>query len=147
MPLLKLRVSTRINQDAQALSKWEIYDGFVKVDLPGAGNGRLPIDELGDACDVSKRSVGKLDVGAFQSTGKLFVRQVVSGHTHGEVVAEVPRVMANAAPPYSDLPQECVGVGLGRMCGSALISAPDMTQSLGRSFLPRWSTGTAHCRN
>jgi hypothetical protein len=46
------------NQDAQALSKGENYDDFVKVDLPGAVNGWLPIDQLGDACGVAKRSVG-----------------------------------------------------------------------------------------
>jgi hypothetical protein len=45
------------NQNAEALSRGENYDGLVKVELPG--DGWLPIEQLGEACQVAKRSVGK----------------------------------------------------------------------------------------
>jgi hypothetical protein len=57
------------------------------VELPG--DGWLPIKQLGEACQVAKRSVGKLHVLAFKTTSKIFVYQVASGYTHAEVVAEV----------------------------------------------------------
>jgi hypothetical protein len=43
------------NQDAEALLKDEYYDDLVKVELPGGH--WLPIDQLGDACSIAKRTV------------------------------------------------------------------------------------------
>jgi hypothetical protein len=119
------------NQDARALSKGENYDGFVKVDLPGGH--WLPIDQLGDACSIAKRTVGKLNVVAFQTTGEVFVRQLASGDTHGGVVVEVIRVISTAVDPFSRPPQVFVASAMGGLYGGFhLITAPDVTvQSFG----------------
>jgi hypothetical protein len=117
-------------QNAEALSKKENFDGLVEVDI--SGGEFLPIDDLGDACSVAKRSVGNLKVVAFLETGKVFVRQVASGYTNGEAVAEVVGEFGNASLAFSDPPQEFIRTGTGGMYGSTYISAPDLTvRSLG----------------
>jgi hypothetical protein len=63
------------------------------------------------------------------------VRQVASGNTQGEAVAEVVGAIGNAVLPYSDPPQEFVSAGTGGIYGRKynLVSAPDVTvRSLGR---------------
>ena len=117
------------NQDAEASSKGENYDEFVKVELPA----ELSFDQLGDACCIAKRSMGKLKVVAFQTTGEVFVRHVASGYTHGEAAVDVIREISNAALPFQEPPQEFVGVGSDGMYGTHIIYAPDVTvRSLGR---------------
>jgi hypothetical protein len=44
------------------------------VELPG--DGWLPIKQLGEACQVAKRSVGKLHVLAFKTTSEIFAYQL-----------------------------------------------------------------------
>ena len=113
------------------VAKGENNDGFVEVEIPGGT--WLPIDQLGDACSIAKRSVGKLEVVSFQSTGQVFVRQVASGYTHGLVVSQVNGEMGNATLPYSCRPHRFIGVGIAGLYGTHIISAPDVTvQSLGQ---------------
>jgi hypothetical protein len=66
---------------------------LVDVDIPGGES--IPIDELGDASSVAKRSVGKLNVVDFLETGKVFVRQQVA-----KVVGEVFGEIHNAVLPF-----------------------------------------------
>jgi hypothetical protein len=94
------------NQNAEALSKGEYHNGLVKVELPG--DGWLPIKQLGGACQVAKRSVGKLRVLAFKTTSEIFVRQVASGYIHAEAVAEVLGEIHTAVLPYSRQPERFV---------------------------------------
>jgi hypothetical protein len=119
-------------QDKKALLKGDYYDELVRVER---GGHWLPtIDQLGDACNIAQRSVGKLKVLAFPNTGQVFLRQVASGHTHGEVVAEVVREFSNAALAYSYPPQAFVSTGTDGIYGSNIFSAPDLTvRSLGRA--------------
>jgi hypothetical protein len=82
--------------------------------------------------------VGKLRVDAFHAAGeafyKVFVRQVVSGHTKGEAVAELCRSVANAVLPFSRRAPRYAAVGTDGLYGGAHISAPDVTvQSLERT--------------
>jgi hypothetical protein len=69
-------------QNAEALSNMENFDGLVEVVIPDGEY--LSIDQLGEACSDAKRSTGKLKVVAFLKTGKVFVHQVASGYTHTE---------------------------------------------------------------
>jgi hypothetical protein len=119
-------------QDKKALLKGDYYDELVRVER---GGHWLPtIDQLGDACNIAQRSVGKLKVLAFPNTGQVFLRQVASGHTHGEVVAEVVREFSNAALAYSYPPQAFVSTGTDGIYGSNIFSVPDLTvRSLGRA--------------
>lgn len=47
------------NLDVEAFSNGENYDDYVKVDLSAVGEC-LRVDDLGDACSIAKRTVGKL---------------------------------------------------------------------------------------
>jgi len=57
------------------------------------------------SCSIAQRTVrNKLKVVALLETGKVFLRQVASGHTHGDAVAEVVGEFQNASLAYSDPP-------------------------------------------
>jgi hypothetical protein len=114
------------NKDAEARLKGEYYDDFVQVEVPGGGHW-LPIDQLGDACSIAKRTVGKLKVVAFVETGKVFVRQVASCYMLGEAVGEVVGEIGNALLPFQSRPQRFVLAGTGGLYGSDMITAPDVT--------------------
>jgi hypothetical protein len=102
------------------------------VELPG--DGWLPIKQLGEACQVAKRSVGKLHVLAFKTTSEIFVYQVASGYTHAEAVAEVLGEIHSAVLPYSRQPERFVATGTDGLYGNAFISAPDVTvRSVGQA--------------
>lgn len=110
-------------QDAEAYSEGNYYDDYVKAEFPKW----LSVGQLGEACDIAERTVGKLKVEAFGKTSEFFVRQVASGYTHGEAVGEVLGQISGAAHAYSRLPQRFVRVGTDALYGSELISAPDVT--------------------
>jgi hypothetical protein len=62
------------------------------------------------------------------------VRQVASGHTNGEAVAELCRSVANAVLPFSRRAPRYAAVGTDGLYGGAHIFAADVTvQSLGKT--------------
>jgi hypothetical protein len=93
-------------RDAQTRSSNVHFDESVQAELSQhLGNFLIDIELLGQACEVAKGRVGKLRVDAFRAPGEEFykvsVRQVASGHTHGEAVAEISRSVADAVLPFS----------------------------------------------
>ena len=115
--------------DAEAISNGENYDDYVKVDLSAVGDF-FRMEDLGDACCIAKRTVGKLKIVVFPDASEVLVRQVASGYKHGEAVSEVNREIGNAALPYSRARRgkaPFIAVGTDGMYGSTLISAPDIT--------------------
>jgi hypothetical protein len=124
-------------RDAQARSINIHFDEYVQVELPQhLGNFLIDIELLGQACGIAKGRVGRLRVDAFQPPGeafyKVFVREVHSGNTRGQAVAELCRSVGNAVLPFSHRAPRYAGVGTGGLYGGAHISAPDVTvQSLG----------------
>jgi hypothetical protein len=111
-----------------AFSKGDYYDDFVQVEL----SSQLSTEQLGQACQRAKHRVGRLGIVAVG--GKVFVRQVTSGHKHGDVAGEVFRVVRNVVLSYSD--GGFVAPSYDSLFGNIdnISTAPDITvRSLGLS--------------
>jgi hypothetical protein len=108
-------------------------DADVEAELAGTTGKDFPLEIpiLVNALEIAQRSVGRICIDAYKTTGRVqvFVNQVSSGHIHGVAVVLVVRAISNATEAFEGPSDEFVAVGGDGMYGdvNGIINAPDCT--------------------
>ena len=122
-----------MENDAEALRKSENYDGFVKVQLAGDGEGIswISTTQIGNGCKMAEKRLDgkKIRLVCGVSTGNIYVRGVVSGLEHGEAVGYVSGEVYHNLRPYNHSFHISIGLnGLYGTLGTTRVSAdPNVT--------------------